>query len=397
MKAEFPILDRQINGEPLIYLDSAATSQKPHLVLERMMTYYQHENANIHRGVYHLAQEATQAYEEVRQKVAGFLGAQSSSEIIFNSGTTSGLNFLAQSLVEPLLEAGDQILVTRLEHHSNLVPWQELAKRTGASLEFMPLLDNYQIDLESLDAFSRVKILAVQSTSNVVGQRQPIKALAKWAHQRGALIIVDAAQTVAHDLINLVDWDVDALCFSGHKMYGPTGVGVTYLKQTWHETCRPFFYGGEMIHYVGDEQSTYKESPWKFEGGTPPIAQVIGLGAAIDFLQAQDRDQVKEDLDRLTQYLSEGLSQIEGITIYGAQSGIVSFNFEGIHPHDAATAYDLEGIALRAGHHCAQPLMRYLGIEACLRASLGIYTTQSDLDRMISASQKVKEFFDGFR
>lgn len=397
MKKFFPIFENQVNGEPLIYLDTAATSQKPKLVLERMLDYYQKENANIHRGVYHLAQEATKAYEEVREKVANFIGAGDSKEIIFTSGTTAGINFLASSLVAPLLEKGDQILVTRLEHHSNLVPWQELAKRTGANLAYMPLLDNYQIDLSSLDRFDQVKVIAVQSTSNVLGQNQAIQSLAKWAHDRGAIIIVDAAQTVAHNPLDVIEWDVDALCFSGHKMYGPTGVGVTYLKKTWHNTCRPFFYGGEMIHYVGDEESNFKEGPWKFEGGTPPIGQVVGLGAAIDFLQDLDRVQIKNQIESLTTYLARGLERIEGIRVYGAQSGIVSFNFEGIHPHDAATAYDLEGIALRAGHHCAQPLMRCLGIDACLRASLGIYTDKADIEAMIQSSQKVKEFFDGFR
>lgn len=395
---DFPFLSKDPSAKPYLYLDTAATSQKPQVVLDRMMAYYVHENANVHRGVYQRAQVATQAYEGVRQQVADFIKSPSSRDIIFTSGTTAGLNFLAQSLLKPRLKAGDIILTTPLEHHSNLVPWQVLAQEKGAKLEYLPLTEDFQVDLSALDQVqgTNVKALVIHHISNVLGVQQPIQQLAQWVHEKGGLIIVDGAQAVAHHPVDVAKLGVDAYCFSGHKMYGPTGVGVTYLKADHHETCLPFFYGGEMINRVGLDQSDYKESPWKFEGGTPPIAQVVGLGAAIDFLKAHEPMERETYIQGLSQALAGGLKDLKGVTVYGAGAGIVSFNIDGVHPHDATSAYDLEGIAIRAGHHCAQPLMRYLGVGATLRASFGLYNQRADIDRFLEVTMKVRDFFHEF-
>lgn len=396
---QFPILDQTVNDEPLIYFDNAATTQKPKVVIESMMRYYQEDNANIHRGVHTLAERATSQYEAVRAKVAQFIGAKETSEIIYTSGTTAGINFLARSLVEPLLHEDDVILTTTLEHHSNFVPWQAVCQRTGAKLKMMPLTPSYTVDFTQLpqaDELKSVKAIVIQHVSNVLGVAQPIRQITEWAHQYNILVIVDGAQAVAHQVVDVEALGVDAYCFSGHKLYGPTGTGICYLNRQHHETCQPFFYGGEMIHYVGDETSNYKQAPWKFEGGTPPIAEVIGMGAAIDWLNEMDMNSLQKHVKQLTEQLTKGLSEIDGVTLYiQGQNGIVSFNIEGVHPHDAATGYDMEGIAVRAGHHCAQPLMRYLKVHATLRASLAIYNTEAEVKQFIEVTKKIKEFFNG--
>lgn len=390
-----------MNGKPLIYLDNAATTQKPKSVIEAVCQYYTHENANIHRGVYALAQQTTQNYEHVRQQVCEFVGASKESEIIFTSSTTAGINFLANSLLQQRLQPGDVILTTQLEHHSNLVPWQELAKKTGATLQFLPLDNQYRVDIHQLEKMSfdgTVKAIVIQHVSNVLGVEQPIQLLAKWIHNQEGIIIVDGAQAVAHIPLDMQALGVDAYCWSGHKMYGPTGVGVVYLAKKHHQDCQPFFYGGEMIHHVQDTVSTYKTAPWKFEGGTPPIAQVIGLGAAVDFINQVPLSVRVQHIENLGKQLAKQLAEIEGITVYGqGHHGIVSFNFDGIHPHDAATGYDSEGIAVRAGHHCAQPLMRLLGVNATIRASVAIYNTVEDIERFVMVTNQIKEFFDGFK
>lgn len=396
MRLEFPALNQKINDETFIYLDNAATTQKPKSVLESMMTYYQFDNANIHRGVHTLAQRATQQYESVRTKVAEFIGAKQANEIIFTSGTTASLNFIAKSLVEPRLNEGDLILTTKLEHHSNLVPWQVIAEKNHCQLTFMPLKDDYTVDLKLMDQFENVKAIVIQHVSNVLGTEQPIKAIAKWARKRDILVIVDGAQAVSHLPLNVEDLDIDAYCFSGHKMYGPTGVGVCYLNRRQHDVCLPFLYGGEMINFVGDTESNYKEAPWKYEGGTPPIAEVIGLGTAIDFLNSIGMSQIHQHEQLLMEQLFGGMTKLEGITLYNqGQNGILSFNINGVHPHDAATGYDMEGIAVRAGHHCAQPLMRFLGVESTLRASLAVYNTEEEMVKFIESTKKIKEFFNG--
>lgn len=397
IRKQFPILNQTVNDEPLIYFDNAATMQKPKSVIDSMVAYYQGYNANIHRGVHTLAQKATDAYEQTRDVIQTFVGAQSSSEILFNSGTTAGINFIARSLVEPILSEGDIILTTILEHHSNLIPWQEVAKRTGTELRFIPLKADFTVDLEQVDNLERIKCVAIHHVSNVLGVMQDIKKISEWAHQRGALLIVDGAQAVAHHRINVQELDVDAYCFSGHKIYGPTGVGVCYLNERHHDTCLPFMYGGEMIHQVDDTSANYKTAPWKFEGGTPPIAQVIGLQSAIKFVKQIGLEHISDRENSLMQRLVEGLMSIDGISVYGADSGIVSFNIEGVHPHDAATGYDMEGIAIRAGHHCAQPLMRHLGIQASLRASIALYNTVEEVLHFIKITRKVKEYFNGIR
>lgn len=395
----FPILNQEINGEPLIYFDNAATSQTPISVVDAMVAYYQTDNANIHRGVHALAERATQAYEGTRQKVAQWLNAQHTEEIIFNRGTTEGLNFLAQGLVEPQLNEGDLILTTKLEHHSNLVPWQEVCQWTGASLEFLPLSADWTVDLPFLDKYddSSIKALVIHHVSNVLGVEQSLQDLSNWAHERGALLIVDGAQAVPHLPVDVQQLGVDAYCFSGHKMYGPTGIGAVYLKASHHETTQPVQFGGEMIHYVGDLASDYKQAPWKFEAGTMPISQVVGLGAAIDFIADIGYATIGDHESKLVAKLCQGLDHLDGVTRLNqnvqAPHGLVSFNIDGVHPHDAATAYDLEGIAVRAGHHCAQPLMRVLDTPATLRASVGMYNTLEEVERFIEVTEKVRDFF----
>ncbi|WP_206424098.1 aminotransferase class V-fold PLP-dependent enzyme [Vaginisenegalia massiliensis] len=400
IRQDFPILDQEVQGEPLIYFDNAATTQKPNQVVQQLVDYYQKDNANIHRGVHTLAQRATEQYEASRQILADFIGVQS-NEIIFTSGTTAGINFLARSLVQPRLQPGDQIMVTRLEHHSNLVPWQELARRSQAELVFAPMTATYQVDLAALQVMdtNKLKVIAIQHVSNVLGIQQPLEAIVAWAHQHDILVLVDGAQAIAHQTLSVKELDVDAYCFSGHKMYGPTGIGVCYLAERWHEDAQPFNFGGEMIHQVFDTYSNYKEAPWKFEGGTPPIAQAIALAESVKYLQNHGLMVIRQHEEALTRVLIQGLQQVEGVTLMAEGPldqmghGIVSYNIDGVHPHDAATAYDLEGIAIRAGHHCAQPLMRLLQVPATLRASLAMYNTMAEVESFIETTRKVKEYF----
>ena len=407
----FPALHQVVNDERLIYFDNAATTHKPQAVIDRLVKFYQQDNANIHRGVHTLAQRATDQYERARQTVANFIGSQSASEISFTSGTTAALNHLARGLVEPQLKAGDQIMVTALEHHSNLVPWQEVAKRTGAELIYAPLDPlTGKVDLARLANETdtrRLKAIAIQHVSNVLGVEQPIKAITDWAHQQARdiqpnphdiLVIVDGAQAVAHQPVNVQALGVDAYCFSGHKLYAPTGIGVCYLQAKHHDRTQPTQFGGEMIHLVGDYQSNYKQAPWKFEAGTPPIAQAIALAEAIEFLTQFDWQTLQVHEKNLTHQLVQGLQSISGITLLHPPQqadyhGIVSYNIEGVHPHDAATGYDQEGIAIRACHHCAQPLMRYLNVTATLRASLSLYNTQAEVEQFLQSTQAIKEFF----
>lgn len=400
LRAQFPILNQHVNHEPLIYLDNAATTQKPTSVINELVRFYQEDNANIHRGVHTLAERSTALYEQARSQVQHFIGARHSSEIIFTSSTTAGLNFVAMNLVMPQLSAQDVIYTTIAEHHSNLVPWQEVAKRSQATLAFLPLDDIGQVDVTQLESLPvPPKVVAIHHVSNVLGVTQPIKEIAEWVHRHGGMIIVDGAQAVAHCRLNVSDLNVDAYCFSGHKLYGPTGIGVCYLNEKWHNVSAPFFYGGEMIHDVGDTESNYKISPWKFEGGTPPIAQAIGLRKAIEFMTQLGLDRIAQYEQQLTAQLVRGLRDIDGVQLYGSYNadnvrhGIVSFNIEGVHPHDAATGYDMEGIAVRAGHHCAQPLMRYLQVGATLRMSVAVYNTPEDIQQAIESTKRVKEFF----
>jgi cysteine desulfurase / selenocysteine lyase len=393
----FPILDQKVNGKPLIYLDNAATSQKPLSVIEALDRYYREYNSNVHRGVHTLGTKATDAYEGAREKVRRFINAKSTQEIIFTRGTTTALNMVAASYGRANLQEGDEIVITYMEHHSNLIPWQQAAKRTGATLKYIPLQADGTIDMKDVEATvtENTKIVAVAHVSNVLGTINPIKEIARVAHQRGAVLVVDAAQSAPHMKIDVQDLDCDFLAFSGHKMCGPTGIGVLYGKRELLEKMEPVEFGGEMIDFVDLYESTWKELPWKFEGGTPIIAGAIGLGAAIDFLEEIGLDNIAAHEQELAQYALERLSAIDGLTIYGPKhrGGLVTFNIEGVHPHDVATVLDAEGIAVRAGHHCAQPLMKWLNVTATARASFYLYNTKEEIDQFVGALQKTKEYF----
>ncbi|OQP12107.1 UNVERIFIED_ORG: cysteine desulfurase /L-selenocysteine selenide-lyase (L-alanine-forming) [Anoxybacillus amylolyticus] len=397
IRALFPILHQQVNGHPLVYFDSAATSQKPLPVIETLDRYYREYNSNVHRGVHTLGTKATDAYEGAREKVRRFLNAQSAQEIIFTRGTTAALNLVAASYGRANVKEGDEIVITYMEHHSNLIPWQQLAKQTGATLKYIPLQEDGTIDLRDVEAAitKAAKIVAIAHVSNVLGTINPVREIARIAHERGAVVVVDAAQSAPHMKVDVQELDCDFLALSGHKMCGPTGIGVLYGKKKWLEQMEPIEFGGEMIDFVELYDSTWKELPWKFEGGTPIIAGAIGLGAAIDFLEQVGLDAIAAHEHELAQYALERMADIEGVTVYGPKerAGLVTFNIDGVHPHDVATVLDAEGIAIRAGHHCAQPLMKWLGVTATARASFYLYNTKEEIDAFIAALQKAKEYF----
>jgi cysteine desulfurase / selenocysteine lyase len=396
----FPILNQEVNGNPLVYLDSSATSQKPVQVIETIEKYYKLDNSNVHRGVHTLGTRATDAYEGAREKVRKFINAKSTQEVIFTRGTTTSLNTVARSYGEANLTEGDEIVITYMEHHSNIIPWQQVAKRTGATLKYIPLQEDGTISIEDARATitSNTKIVSVMQVSNVLGVINPVKEIAKIAHENGAIMVVDGAQSAPHMKIDVQDLDCDFLAFSGHKMCGPTGIGVLYGKKHLLENMEPVEFGGEMIDFVQLQESTWKELPWKFEGGTPIIAGAIGLGAAIDFLNEVGLERIADHEHQLTAYAFEKLSTIEGMTIYGPKdpakrAGLITFNLDDVHPHDVATVLDAEGIAVRAGHHCAQPLMRWLKASATARASFYLYNTEDDIDKLVSGLIKTKEYF----
>ncbi|MBR2518009.1 Cysteine desulfurase SufS subfamily [Geobacillus stearothermophilus] len=397
IRALFPILHQQVNGHPLVYFDSAATSQKPLPVIEALDRYYREYNSNVHRGVHTLGTKATDAYEGAREKVRRFLNAQSAQEIIFTRGTTASLNLVASSYGRANVKEGDEIVITYMEHHSNLIPWQQLAKQTGATLKYIPMQEDGTIDLRDVEATvtEAAKIVAIAHVSNVLGTINPVREIARIAHKRGAVVVVDAAQSAPHMKVDVQELDCDFLALSGHKMCGPTGIGVLYGKKKLLEQMEPVEFGGEMIDFVELYDSTWKELPWKFEGGTPIIAGAIGLGAAIDFLEQVGLDAIAAHEHELAQYALERLAGIDGVTVYGPKerAGLVTFNIDGVHPHDVATVLDAEGIAIRAGHHCAQPLMKWLGVTATARASFYLYNTKEEIDRFIAALQKAKEYF----
>lgn len=394
----FPILNQEINGHPLVYLDSAASSQKPVSVIEAVKQYYEHDNANVHRGVHTLGSRATDAYEGARAKVAKFLNAERSEQIIFTRGTTASLNLVASSYGRAVCREGDEIVITPMEHHSNLIPWQQVAKATGATLKYIPLQEDGTIDLSDAERTitDRTKIVAMTYVSNVLGVVNPVKQIGEIAHRRGAVMVVDGAQSTPHMKVDVQDLDCDFYAFSAHKLCGPTGIGVLYGKKDLLDRMEPIEFGGEMIDHVDLYESTWKELPYKFEGGTPLIAAAVGLGAAIDFLQEIGMDEIDRHEKRLTAYALDRLSQIEGLTIYGPReerAGLITFNLSDIHPHDVATVLDSKGIAIRAGHHCCQPLMRWLKASATARASFYLYNTEEDVDRLASALIQTKEFF----
>lgn len=400
IRQDFPILDQIVNDEPLVYLDNAATTQKPQAVLTALNDYYHHDNANVHRGVHTLAERATAAYEAAREKVRSFVNAKETAEILFTRGTTTSLNWVAQSFGEAFIEAGDEIVISYMEHHANIIPWQQLAQRKNAKLVYVDITSDGHLDMN--DAKEKIgaktKIVSIAQVSNVLGGVNPIAELTALAHAANAVMVVDGAQAVPHMPVDVQALDCDFYAFSGHKMCGPTGIGVLYGKRQWLEQMEPVEFGGEMIDFVNLYDSTWKELPWKFEAGTPNIAGAIGLGAAIDYLSALGMDNIHQYEQDLVNYVLPKLTAIEGLTVYGPQNpaehtGVVAFNLDGIHPHDVATALDMEGVAVRAGHHCAQPLLQHLQVPATARASFYFYNTKEDADRLVAAILATKEFF----
>lgn len=386
------------NAHPdLVYLDSAATSQTPIQVTDAVLNYYESFNANVHRTIYSIGNEATQAYEAARKKIANFIGAEDAASVIFTKSATEAINLVAHAWGRKNLSAGDEILITEMEHHSNIVPWQLTAKETGGDLKYIPISQEGELEDWENCISEKTKLVAITHQSNVFGTINPIKELAAKAHAAGALVLVDAAQSVPHSKVNVQELGCDFFAFSGHKMLGPTGVGVLYGKTDLLEKMDPFLGGGEMIKTVTMETSTWNEIPHKFEAGTPNIAQAIGLGAAADYLNDIGMENVYAHEQELLQYTLNALGDLPGITIHGnpeKRGGVVSFNVDGIHPHDAAQFLDDDGIAIRAGHHCAQPIMQKLGVAATCRASTYLYNTKSDIDKLHDSLEKVKSVFN---
>ena len=402
LSADFPILDQQVNGERLAYLDNAATAQKPKQVVDSLVHFYEHDNANVHRGVHTLAERATTQYEEARKKVQHFINAADNREIIFTKGCTDGLNLVASTYGEQNIHDGDEIVISIMEHHSNLIPWQQLAIKKHAKLKYIELTTDGTLDMA--DARQKItdktKIVAVAHASNVLGTVNPLKELARLAHQHGAIIVGDGAQSVPHMPVDVQDLDVDFYAFSGHKMMGPTGIGVLYGKADLLREMPPYQYGGEMISAVYRDRTEFADIPFKFEAGTQNIAGAIALGTAVDYLEKIGMDQVTAKEQELVDYVLPQLEAIPYVTVYGPQdpqqhTGVIAFNMAGLHPHDVATALDAEGVAVRAGHHCAQPLMAALGVAATTRASFYFYNTKKDADQLINAIKATKEFFNG--
>ena len=399
IRKDFPILERSINGRPLVYLDSSNTSQKPRQVIDTLTEYYERHNANLYRAVYALAEEATSLFEAAREKLARFTGASDPRCIVFNRGTTESTNLVAHGYARKLLKEGDEILLSVVEHHSNLVPWQFAAAATGAKLRFIPLGDDGSLDLSDLDSLltERTKMVCVTGMSNVLGTVPPLRQLADAAHAVGAVILVDGAQLVPHSPVDVSALDVDFLTISGHKMLGPTASGGLYGKRELLERMDPFLGGGEMILEVHPNHSTFKEPPWKFEAGTMNIAQEIGLAAAVDYLEALGMDAVREHEKELTGYAIGRLTDV-GARVFGPsgverRGGAVSFWFRDIHPHDLAQILDTQGVCVRAGHHCAQPLMRVLGVPATTRASFYVYNTESEVDALVDGLGEAERLF----
>ncbi len=386
-KQDFPILNN------VVYLDSAATTQKPQVVIDRLTKYYQEENANVHRGIYTLSQIATMEYEKVREIIAGFIGAKE-KEIVFTKGTTEGLNLLARSLGETL-QQGDEIVLTVMEHHANIVPWQQLAKERGVILKFIPLTSDYNLDMKKAEELitEKTKIVSVVHMSNVLGTINDVKKIADMIHKKNGLLIVDGAQSIAHMPINVHELDCDFFVFSGHKVYGPTGIGVLYGRKELLEGMKPYQYGGDMIREVSLNEASWNDLPWKFEAGTPNISGVVGLGKAIEYVQSVGMENIEKHESELINYF---MKKIEEITIIGPENNrgaVFSFIMEGIHPHDVSEILNASNVAVRGGHHCAMPLMKELGLTGTTRASFGMYNTTEDIDKLFEGLQKVTEVF----
>lgn len=395
---DFPILSREINGHRIVWLDSAATSQKPEAVIRAMDDFYHRSNANVLRSVHTLADEATTAFAASRQKVAQFIHAKTPDEVVFTRGTTEGLNMVARGFGDQFVRPGDEIVLSPMEHHSNLIPWQQLARRTGATLRFVDLQEDGTITVDALGALigSKTRIVALSQISNVLGTFNPVAEAAEMVHQVGGLMVVDAAQSVPHQPTDVQATGADFVAFSGHKMCGPTGIGALWARRALLEQMEPVTFGGEMISYVDRETSTWAEVPQKFEGGTPNIAGAIGLGAAVDYLSGVGMEAIERHSQALGELACDTLEEIPGVSVYGPKrphGAAVAFNVEGVHPHDVAQVFDSLGVAIRAGHHCAQPLMQWLGVGSTARASFYLYNGEDDVVRLREAILETKRFF----
>ena len=400
VREDFPILKREINGYPLAFLDNAATTQKPQCVIDALVRFYENYNCNVSRGVYTLAEEATDIYEVGRETVAKFIGAESCGNIIFTRGTTESINLVASAWSQPNLKAGDRIIVTEMEHHSNLVPWQLAARSSGVELIFCPITPEGRLDLEVLEELltDSVKLLAVTAVSNVLGTANPIAKIVEKVHERDVPVLVDAAQAVARMPIDVSEWDCDFLAFSGHKVYGPTGIGVLYAKNERLDEMRPYQGGGGMIRQVDQQSSTWADVPQKFEAGTPPVAEVFGLMSALEYISNVGMLEIKKHEQDLMTHTLEKIQEFTDLELYGPadstdRSGVLSFNLREVHPHDVAQVLDENGIAVRAGHHCTQILHERLGIAASVRMSFGLYNEVPEIDRLFSALEQVRKFF----
>jgi cysteine desulfurase/selenocysteine lyase len=395
VRADFPILAERVNGRPLVYLDNAATTQKPAAVLRAVASYYEHTNANVHRAIHTLGERATEAYEASRARVARFIHAPEPATVVFVRNASEALNLVAYAWGSRL-RAGDEIVLTPMEHHSNLIPWQLLARRSGAVLRFIPLQEDGELDLERAPIGARTRIVSVTHASNVLGTLVPAARLAAMAHAAGAVFVLDAAQSVPHLPVDVQALDCDFLAFSGHKVYGPMGIGVLYGKRALLEEMEPFLGGGEMILEVHLDRATWNDVPWKFEAGTPNVGGAVGLAAALDYLDGLGVAEVASHERRLTEAALGVLADLPGVTVYGPRAergALVSFSVEGIHPHDLSQVLDQEGVAIRAGHHCCQPLMRQLGVAATARASFACYNTLEEVEALGAAVRKAQEFF----
>lgn len=398
IRKDFPILSVLINGKPNIFLDSAASAQKPSSVIETMRRFYLEEYANVHRGSYYLSEQATVAYEEARSKIHKFLNSRSDKEIVFVRNATEGINLVAAAWGRKFLRPGDEVLISEAEHHANLVPWQALKDEIGIKLKIFKVSDNGEyLEEEYLKLLSeKTKLVAVTGMSNVLGTVFPIKKMAEQAHKMGAKVLIDACQYIVHQKVDVQDLDCDFLAFSGHKLYGPSGIGVLYGKYEMLEKMSPYQYGGDMVDHVTYEKTTFNEPPFRFEAGTPAIVQAVGLGKAIDYLTKLGPENIATHEQDLTQYATAHLQQIKGLKIIGQakeKGGVFSFNVEGMHPQDLAFILDKEGVSVRTGHHCAQPIVNRMGYESLARASLGLYNTREDIDALVAAILKAQKFF----
>jgi len=398
IRSEFPGLHQNIKGKPLVYLDNAASTQKPQQVIDAISGFYEHDYANIHRGVHELSQRATQAYESARLKVQAFMGAASEREIIFVRGTTEGINLVAESYGRTNVGEGDEVLITTMEHHSNIVPWQMLCERTGAKLKVVPINDRGELEMDELEKLlgGRTKIVAVGHVSNALGTINPIRTIIELAHGQGVPVLIDGAQAAPHIGIDVIELDCDFYTISGHKMFGPSGIGALYAKEALLEKMPPYQGGGDMISSVSFEKTTYNRLPFRFEAGTPNIAGTVGLGATIDYLNGIGMESIAAYEEELLDYGTEALRELDGLRIIGEanhKAGVLSFVLDGIHPHDIGTILDQQGIAVRTGHHCAQPVMDRFGVPATARASLALYNTREDIDRLVQGLATVREVF----